>query len=192
MLTYRAAAKDAKAFIAALPIEPADWTDADWKQLALAQTISTKGGVKLVNGLPQSADNDLHAVGTISQLPGGQTATGPLSPTQFLTTLSDSTIVTWPKEAKPIVDADGVATTVYYQRPRKGSDLLTPGASPTFASVRAKDLMGKLDFLSLMLALFCGTAALPHILIRYYTVKDQARRENRRSSASRPSAYFMC
>jgi cation/acetate symporter len=25
-----------------------------------------------------------------------------------------------------------------------------------------------------MLALFCGTAALPHILIRYYTVKDQA------------------
>ena len=25
-----------------------------------------------------------------------------------------------------------------------------------------------------MLALFCGTASLPHILIRYYTVKDQA------------------
>ncbi|MCI0379691.1 MAG: cation acetate symporter, partial [Gemmataceae bacterium] len=31
----------------------------------------------------------------------------------------------------------------------------------------------KLDFLSLMLALFCGTASLPHILIRYYTVKDE-------------------
>jgi cation/acetate symporter len=29
-----------------------------------------------------------------------------------------------------------------------------------------------MDFASLMLALFCGTAALPHILIRYYTVKD--------------------
>ena len=25
-----------------------------------------------------------------------------------------------------------------------------------------------------MLALFCGTASLPHILIRYYTVKDEA------------------
>ena len=25
-----------------------------------------------------------------------------------------------------------------------------------------------------MLALFCGTASLPHILIRYYTVKDVA------------------
>jgi Na+(H+)/acetate symporter ActP len=30
----------------------------------------------------------------------------------------------------------------------------------------------KVNFLSLMLALFCGTASLPHILIRYYTVKD--------------------
>ena len=34
--------------------------------------------------------------------------------------------------------------------------------------------MAKLNFLSLMLALFGGTASLPHILIRYYTVKDQA------------------
>jgi cation/acetate symporter len=34
--------------------------------------------------------------------------------------------------------------------------------------------MEKLDFLSLMLALFFGTAALPHILIRYYTVPSPA------------------
>ena len=61
-----------------------------------------------------------------------------------------------------------------YPKPRKGSDLLMPGASPTFAGVRSTENMKKLDFLSLMLALFCGTAALPHILIRYYTVKDQA------------------
>ena len=32
----------------------------------------------------------------------------------------------------------------------------------------------RLDFLSLMLALFLGTAALPHILIRYYTVPSPA------------------
>jgi cation/acetate symporter len=32
----------------------------------------------------------------------------------------------------------------------------------------------KLDFISLMLALFFGTAALPHILIRYYTVPSPA------------------
>ena len=35
-------------------------------------------------------------------------------------------------------------------------------------------MIDKLNFLSLMLALFCGTASLPHILIRYYTVKDAA------------------
>src|SRR6185295_15406633 len=49
-----------------------------------------------------------------------------------------------------------------------------PGASPTFAGLRGDKLTAKIDFLSLMLALFCGTASLPHILIRYYTVKDQA------------------
>jgi cation/acetate symporter len=35
-------------------------------------------------------------------------------------------------------------------------------------------LLQKLDFASLMLALFFGTAALPHILIRYYTVPSPA------------------
>src|SRR5207249_6010707 len=45
-------------------------------------------------------------------------------------------------------------------------------ASPTFSGVRSTSIWKKLDFLSLMLALFCGTASLPHILIRYYTVKD--------------------
>src|SRR5213079_3335820 len=55
-----------------------------------------------------------------------------------------------------------------------GADILTPGSSPTFAGIRSQDWHKKLDFLSLMTALFCGTASLPHILIRYYTVKDQA------------------
>src|SRR3954463_14575320 len=43
---------------------------------------------------------------------------------------------------------------------------------PLFAGVRSDSLAKKLDFLSLMIALFAGTASLPHILIRYYTVKD--------------------
>jgi cation/acetate symporter len=64
-------------------------------------------------------------------------------------------------------------TTVYYPRPTRGADVLVPGVSPTFKGVRSPNLVDKLDFLSLMLALFCGTASLPHILIRYYTVKDQ-------------------
>ncbi len=51
---------------------------------------------------------------------------------------------------------------------------MVAGASPTFAGVRSAKLFDKLDFLSLMLALFGGTASLPHILIRYYTVKDES------------------
>jgi cation/acetate symporter len=55
-----------------------------------------------------------------------------------------------------------------------GADTLVPGQSPTFQGLRSDKMTAKLDFISLMLALFCGTASLPHILIRYYTVKDQA------------------
>ena len=52
--------------------------------------------------------------------------------------------------------------------------MLRPGEHPKFKGIRGTDFIGKLNFLSLMLALFCGTASLPHILIRYYTVKDAA------------------
>ncbi len=72
-----------------------------------------------------------------------------------------------------VAGADGSVTTVYFQKPTPGSDFMTPGSSPTFRKVRSTKPSDKLDFLSLMLALFCGTASLPHILIRYYTVKDQ-------------------
>jgi cation/acetate symporter len=64
--------------------------------------------------------------------------------------------------------------TVYYAKPTAGADVLVPGNSPTFSGLRQDGFSYKLNFLSLMLALFCGTASLPHILIRYYTVKDQA------------------
>jgi cation/acetate symporter len=73
-----------------------------------------------------------------------------------------------------VVQEDGSTKTVYHEKPTLGSELLTPGGSPTFAGVRSNDWRKKLDFLSLMIALFGGTASLPHILIRYYTVKDQA------------------
>ncbi len=137
-----------------------------------AITLRTDGK-KYVNGKLQSKDNDLMAVGTIASLPGGVTSTGPLGPASFLSTLQGSKVVTWASEVLP-AEKDGSKTTVYYPVIRAGSELLTPGGSPTFAGVRSNVLSKKLDFLSLMLALFCGTASLPHILIRYYTVKDQS------------------
>ena len=84
--------------------------------------------------------------------------------------LEDSTVVTW-SAGKPRRDAAGVHTT-YTPQVRPGAELLRPGGS--FKGLTSGRLADRLDFASLMLALFCGTAALPHILIRYYTVKDAA------------------
>ena len=92
----------------------------------------------------------------------------------FFRTLEDSRVLLWSKDPAKIVSADGTATTVYYPHSVEGNEVLVPGRSPTFQGIRGSELAPKLNFLSLMLALFGGTASLPHILIRYYTVKDQA------------------
>jgi cation/acetate symporter len=147
----------------------------DGELLSEAQTITVqKDGKKLVNGLPRgkkAGEADLAPVGYVSKLPGGVEKTGPLGPFAFLQTMQDSEVIQWNNEK--IVDADGATTTVYYQKSASGKDFMAPGSSPTFKKVRSEKFSDKLDFLSLMLALFCGTASLPHILIRYYTVKDQ-------------------
>ncbi|WP_406693800.1 cation acetate symporter [Singulisphaera sp. Ch08] len=143
--------------------------------LAATQTLTVlPDGKKLANGLPQGkgkGETDLAPVGRVLQLPDGRTQTGPLGPLSFLTTLQNSEIELWGSDK--IREDDGAETTVYYPKPTQGRDVLVPGASPTFKGVRSPKLADKLDFFSLMLALFCGTASLPHILIRYYTVKDQ-------------------
>lgn len=138
----------------------------------MTQTVENRGGQKIVNGKPQSKENDLMPVGTISKLPGDKQSTGPLGAFEFFSTLNDSKVVTWSKEE--VLDASGQKTLIFYPVEKKGADQLTPGASPNFKGIRSEKLTDKLDFISLMLALFCGTASLPHILIRYYTVKDQA------------------
>jgi len=135
--------------------------------LTEAQVLSKTTHGTLVNGLPQSADNDLRPVGTIAHLPNDAKTTGPLGPLAFLRTINDSTIVTWSSET--LRDDQG-AHQVFYQVPQSGAALLTPGGY--FKDLKKEKLPGRLDFFSLMLALFCGTASLPHILIRYYTVKD--------------------
>jgi cation/acetate symporter len=72
-----------------------------------------------------------------------------------------------PPPAKPTIPS---LSAEFTSTPVTGSDLLIPGGY--FKGIRSDELLDRLDFASLMLALFCGTAALPHILIRYYTVKD--------------------
>lgn len=141
-----------------------------------AQYTSTdKDGTVFVNGEPKGKEKgepELHPVGHISKLPGGVDETGPLGPLSFFSTLLESEVVLWGSEK--IKEGDDQTTTVYFQKPTPGSHVLRPGEHPKFKGIRGDSFVGKLNFLSLMLALFCGTASLPHILIRYYTVKDAA------------------
>ena len=130
----------------------------------------TPSGETRINGQLQSPGNDLRPVGTIQALParyGDSRATGPLRPLEYLATLEDSQIITW--SATRHADEAGNHTT-FTPTVRAGRDLLKPGGY--FKGLSSGNLADQLDFASLMLALFCGTASLPHILIRYYTVKD--------------------
>lgn len=139
-----------------------------------AQTVGEdSAGNVLVNGEikgEKKGEPELHPVGHISKLPGGVDETGPLGPLSFFSTLQESEVVLW--GSQKVKEADGITTTVYFQKPTPGSQILRPGEHPKFKGIRSDSFIGKLNFLSLMLALFCGTASLPHILIRYYTVKD--------------------
>jgi cation/acetate symporter len=138
-------------------------------RLMECQTIETVDQQTVYNRLA-SADGKLHPVGYLRRLPEGKESTGSLGPIEFLRTLERSEVVLWRK--KVLKDADGRPAQIFYPKPTPGEEILVPGEHPTFAGIRKPGLWPKLDFLSLMFALFCGTASLPHILIRYYTVKD--------------------
>lgn len=160
-------------------------TDAEgrrWFDESQVATRTADGG-KLVDGLPEGkaeGEAQLRPVGSVSRLPNGAEKTGPLGPLEFFRSLGASEVRLWRSEK--IVEADGGVSTVYYPKPTPGSQVLRPGEHPKFAGIRAggdgvggkQGWLGRLNFLSLMLALFGGTASLPHILIRYYTVKDEA------------------
>lgn len=148
-----------------------------------SQTVTQTGSGLLVNGQPlgrKPGEAQLHPVGYVSKLPGGVSSTGGLGPLSFFSTLQQSEVVLWEKAKEKVAEVDGSSTTIYYPKLTPGSRILRPGEHPTFQGIRSKKLFDKLNFLSLMLALFCGTASLPHILIRYYTVKDE--RSARRST----------
>ncbi|MEO1993664.1 MAG: cation acetate symporter, partial [Planctomycetaceae bacterium] len=143
--------------------------------LAEGQTIEKRDGVTYINGAPKGdtrGENELHPVGHLSKLPGGKTRTGPVGPLEFFRILQDSEVILWGN--KKITTPDSRTVTVYYQKPTAGKDVLLPGTHPKFKGIHSDKVVDKCNFLSLMLALFCGTASLPHILIRYYTVKDSA------------------
>jgi cation/acetate symporter len=145
-------------------------------ELREAQSLTeTTDGKVFVNGEPKGSkkgEPELHPVGHVSKLKDNKQSTGPLGLVSFFTELSDSEVILW--RSHKVTADDGSKTTYYYQKPTPGNEVLRPGEHPTFKGIRSGESIDKINFLSLMLALFCGTASLPHILIRYYTVKDAA------------------
>lgn len=145
-------------------------------QLDEAQQLhTTADGVVWVNGEikgTKKGEPELHPVGHLIALPDGAQKTGSLGPLEFFRMLEKSEVVLWPSQK--LEHADGSVTTVYYQKPTPGNEILQPGIHPRFKGIQSDEPLDKLNLLSLMLALFCGTASLPHILIRYYTVKNEA------------------
>ncbi|MBN2194887.1 MAG: cation acetate symporter [Polyangiaceae bacterium] len=116
----------------------------------------------------------LYPVGRIRQVGGldadaAARGTGPLSPVGYLARLThpDTRVEQWHQAS--VVDEAGTKYTVFYPKAVSGTDQMKPGVK-----FKVKTLWEKLNFVSLMLALFFGTAALPHILIRYYTVPSPA------------------
>ena len=157
-------------------VESDDANPSDQVVLRAAQVAHTAlDGKRFVDGAPRGVgegEKQLRSVGYLSKLPGGVKETGPLGPLEFFNTMRDSEVMLWGKDT--ITHNDGSKSKVFFQKPTDGKRVLRPGEHPKFAGIRGDSFIDKLNFISLMLALFCGTASLPHILIRYYTVKDGA------------------
>ncbi len=130
----------------------------------------TDDGTTLYNGEPKAAEK-FFQVGHLTKIvvDGVEVdKTGPLGPFKFLSTLENSELIRFTKKAIP--DRN---TTVWYQTPTLGRDMINPGLLYKVSTKAGATFWTKMNFVSLMLALFLGTSALPHILIRYYTVSSQ-------------------
>jgi len=140
--------------------------------LEMPSIVVTKEGEKLYNGAPKS-ERKFYQVGHLTKLivDGKEVdKTGPMGPFKFLKTIESSEVMRFSKKA--FNDGDD-KVTVYAQTITQGKDVMKPGLLYKLSKKAGAGFWQKLNFLSLMLALFFGTSALPHILIRYYTVPSQ-------------------
>jgi len=127
-------------------------------------------GTRLYNGEPKT-EGAFYQVGHLTKIEVDGVEvdeTGPLGPFTFLSTLENSELIRYTK-----IEIKEARTTVWYPTPTAGADMIKPGLLYKISSRAGATFWNKLNFLSLMLALFFGTSALPHILIRYYTVPSQ-------------------
>ncbi len=165
-------AKDAKnTFVKLVKDNVGTWWRLNGNTLEEAVSIESKSdGTKLYNGEPKENGN-FFAVGHASKIivDGKEVdKSGSLGPFSFLSTIEQSEIVRFTKTS---FEHENSKIKAWYQNTTEGAKIMRPGLK--FPLDEGSTFMQKLNFISLMLALFFGTAALPHILIRYYTVPSQ-------------------
>jgi len=133
--------------------------------------LKPNGGI-WINGAPAGEGNSLRLVSNLEIINGdgeGNVDTGRVGVIDFLAIMGDENSVVRRWKSSKFQDGDE-AVTVYYPVLTAGDRIMRPGLKFDVEGTAVQ----KLNFVSLMLALFCGTAALPHILIRYYTVPTPA------------------
>ena len=146
--------------------------DAENSVLTETQTITKLADdTELYNGAPKE-EGRFYQVGNMSEIDGQtDTKTGALNPFSFIEKIKTGTVIRW--GTQKLTDGDA-QVTVYYQIPTEGADVLIPGEKFHIDPARGATTADRINFISLLIALFLGTAALPHILIRYYTVPTPA------------------
>ncbi len=133
--------------------------------------VTAAGNPALYNGAPKE-EGKFYLVGHLSEIEGQtDVETGPLDPFTFIEKIKEGTVVRWGKQV--LTDGDE-HITLYYQVPTEGKNVLIPGLKFKIDPAKGATPLDRVNFISLMIALFLGTAALPHILIRYYTVPTPA------------------
>jgi len=149
-----------------------DLVEVDGKPILkeMLSVTDVKGGEKLYNGEVKE-NAKFYQVGHMSKIivDGKEVdETGAIGPFKFLSLIDKGEIVRFQKEK---FDDGENSVVVWYQNITSGKAMMMPGLK--FKIGEGANFWTKLNFISLMLALFLGTASLPHILIRYYTVKSQ-------------------
>ena len=148
-----------------------DEDGSDVVMLQECQSVVTPPGLTadpIVNGVE---GEELRQVSSIIALPEGVEENKPVGPFKFLAVLADdeTSVQRWGKSSE-LTDGESTVVVHYPKPATPGPKLMRPGLKFKVEGTWIQ----RLDFVSLMLALFCGTAALPHILIRYYTVSSPA------------------